>query len=640
MIKGFTGKILHVNLTEEKFHIEEPGEKFYRKYMGGSLIGGYYVFNNMDAKIDPMSKENVIVFSLGPATGAAISGASRHSVTTKSPLTNTIASSEAGGYWGPELKFSGFDAIVIYGAASKPVYLWIHDGECEIRDAQMLWGKVTKEAQTMIREELGDEKIRVACIGPGGENLVRYACITNELAHFNGRNGMGAVMGSKNLKAIAVRGHQKPEFHNVKKIHEMALEAAKKVGEDGFASAFKELGTNQNFEWYTPMGGVPTRNWSSGTFEGVEKINAKAIKNSVLKKSGTCWSCAQSCKRVVEVKEAPFVDPAYGGPEYETTAMCGSNLGISNIITISKINEICNKYTLDTISCGGTVGFAMDCFEKGIITIDETDGLKLNFGNEDSVLQLIEMIGKGEGFGKILGQGTARVAELWGDEAKKLAIHIKGKEFPAHMPQVKGSLALAYACLPFGPDHVSSEHDGAIAEDPISYKLRGLGCDQPQDIRELNEEKSKLVWYTQCGYSAIDTLSLCQFIFGHWTLFDLNELVDFINAATGWETNLFELMMVGQRRIQLFHAFNQREGFTSEDDILPERLYAPLDDVGPSAGFSINREDFSKAKSMYYALAGWDKNTGMIPDSKLIEIGLDWVIDCKKQGGPYVTHNY
>jgi aldehyde:ferredoxin oxidoreductase len=555
-MKGYAGSILHVNLSTGDCTIEHPDEKFYRKYVGGSLLGGYYLLKNVAAKTDPLSPDNMIVFSVGPATGAAMSGASRHAVTTKSPLTNTIAGSEAGGFWGPELKFSGFDAVVIRGKASRPVYLWIHDGEVEIKPADNLWGKLTKETQSDIRKELGDDKIRVACIGPGGENLVRYANITNELAHFNGRNGMGAVMGSKNLKAIAVRGTKKPVFHDEDVIKNMSKEGARIVREDPFAAAFKELGTNQNFEWHTPMGGVPTRNWSSGTFEGVEKINAKAIKDTVLKRSSGCWACSLNCKRVVEITEAPYVDPDYGGPEYETTGMCGSNLGIDNLATISKINEICNKYAIDTISCGGTVGFTMDCYEHGIITQEELGGLDLRFGNEEAALQVFEMIGKAEGIGKLLGQGTARVAEVWGPESQKLAVHVKGKEFPAHMPQVKASLSLAYGCLSSGPDHVSSAHDGDIGEEPISYRLRGLGFDQPQDSTELNEEKSRLFWVTQCGFSAIDSLSICQFIFGHWTMFDLNQLVDLVNAATGWNTSLYELMQIGQRRIQLFRAFS------------------------------------------------------------------------------------
>jgi aldehyde:ferredoxin oxidoreductase len=225
-----------------------------------------------------------------------------------------------------------------------------------------------------------------------------------------------------------------------------------------------------------------------------------------------------------------------------------------------------------------------------------------------------------------LDKAQLELLKIWGPAAKKLAVHVKGKEFPAHMPQVKASLSLAYACLSFGPDHVSSSHDGDIGEEPLSYKLRALGFDEAQDGAELNEEKSKLFWVTQCGFSAVDSLSICQFIFGHWTIFDLHQLVDFVNAATGWNTNLYELMLIGQRRIQLFRAFNQREGFSSADDVLPEKLFMPLENVGPSAGYSVNRDDFEKAKRLYYAYAGWDQETGMVPNTKLKEMGLDWII--------------
>lgn len=627
MGNGINGKILHVNLTSEKFYIEEPDEKFYRKYVGGNCMGGYYMLKNMEPHIDPFDERNIIVFSVSPATGAPVSGTSRHCVTSKSPLTNTIASSEAGGYWAPEFKCTGFDAIVITGRASKPVYLWIHDGLYELRDARNCWGMITGDAQRVIREELGDEKVRIALIGPGGENLVRYANISNELGHFNGRNGMGAVMGSKNLKAVAVRGTLKQDFYDMDRIQEIAREAARRVKEVPSAAAFKELGTNQNFEWHAPIGGVPTRNWTSGTFENVEKINAQTLKDTVLKKSGTCWACVQSCKRVVEVKEPPYVDPAYGGPEYESAAMCGSNLGIGDLIAISKINELCSKYTLDTISFGGTVGFVMECYEKGVITSADTDGIELKYGSAESVIKLVEMVGKREGVGDLLAEGTARVAEKWGDNAKELAVHVKGKEFPAHMPQVKASLGLAYACMPYGPDHVSSEHDPAIAAEPLSYKLLGLGIDKAEDPAVLNYEKSKLFWVTQCDYSIVDSFSLCQFIFGHWTIFDLNELVDFVNAVTGWNTNLYELMKIGERRVQIFHAFNQREGFTPADDVLPEKLFKPLDNVGPSAGFKVDKEAFMKSRERYYQLAGWDAETGKVLDTRLIQLGLDWIID-------------
>ncbi|HYE80619.1 MAG TPA: aldehyde ferredoxin oxidoreductase family protein [Clostridia bacterium] len=625
---GFMGKILHVDLTSQKFYIEKPDAGFYRKYVGGSCLGGYYVFKNMETNTNPLDENNVIVFSVSPTTGAAVSGASRHCVTSKSPLTNTIASSEAGGYWGPELKFSGFDAIVITGKAPRPVYLWVHDDEFELKDASHIWGKITGEAQDIIREELGDDRVRVALIGPGGENLVKYACISNELGHFNGRNGMGAVMGSKNLKAIAVRGSKKLNFYDPEGVKEVAQKAVQKVRENPGSAAFKELGTNQNFEWHTPVGGVPTRNWSSGTFENVEKINARALKDSVLKKSGTCWACAQSCKRVVEVNSPPYVEAKYGGPEYESAAMCGSNLGIDDIVGISKINEMCSKYTLDTISFGGVVGFVMECFEKGIISVNDTCGIPIRFGDAETVIKLVEMTAKRIGVGNLLAEGTAVLAEMLGPEAQKYAVHVKGKEFPAHMPQVKASMALAYACLPGGPDHVSSEHDPIIATEDISYRLRALGFDQPADPVDLNNEKSKLFWTTQCSYSIVDSFSICQFIFGLVTILDYDDLVYFVNYVTGWQTNLYELMLIGERKVQIFHAFNQREGFTPLHDILPEKLYMPLENVGPSAGFKVSREDFLNARNLYYGFAGWDPITGEVSENKLRKLGLEWIIEC------------
>ncbi|MBS4023232.1 MAG: aldehyde ferredoxin oxidoreductase family protein [Dethiobacter sp.] len=627
MLKGYAGKILHVDLNDRSFTIEKPDEKFYRKYVGGACLGAYYVLKGMEAGIDALDPRNIIVFAISPTTGAAISGASRHCVTSKSPLTGTIASSEAGGYWGPELKFSGFDAIVLKGKAERPVYLWVHNGEVEIRDASNLWGSTTGEAQDILKRELNDEKIRVAQIGPAGENLVRYACITNELAHFNGRNGMGAVMGSKNLKAIAVRGTIQPEFNDKDAIIKMARYGSEKVKNDAFYSMFRELGTNLNVAWLQPIGGLPTKNWNLGVFEDAEKITAEALRDTYLKKSGTCWACSQSCKRVVELKGPYEVDPKYGGPEYETVGMCGSNLLIGDLAVISKINELCNKYGVDTISFGGTVGFAMECFEKGILTTGDTDGVELKFGNGDAVIKLVEMVGKREGFGNELAEGTYRLAKKLGPEAELMAVTVKGKEFPAHMPHVKASLAIAYACNSFGPDHQSSEHDPSIAGEPFGTSIRGLGFEVPQNPAELNYEKSKLVAYTQRAYSLLDALSVCMFCFNFWTIYNYNDLVNFVNSVTGWDTNLWELLRVGERRLNMFKAFNQREGFDSKDDVLPERLFKPLDDQGATGGWKIDKEEFIKARDDYYYLAGWDSDTGKVTAEKLRELGLEWVAE-------------
>lgn len=625
MPKGYAGKILHVDLTNSNFYIEQPDDKFYRKYVGGACMGAYYVIKGTKQGVDALSPENVLVFAISPVTGTPISGSARHCVISKSPLTGGLMSSEAGGYWGPELKFAGFDAIVIKGKASKPVYLWIRDGEFELRDAAGIWGKETGDAQDAIRAELGDNKVRVAQIGPAGENLVRYANIANELSHFNGRGGMGAVMGSKNLKAIAVRGTQSQEFHDRDSILKMARLANEKMQEGGFFPMFRDLGTTLNVEWNQPLGGLPTKNWSRGVFDGADKISAHALKETILKKSGTCWACAQSCKRVVEAEEPYKLDPKYGGPEYETTGMCGSNLMIDNYPGIAKINEICNRNGMDTISFGGTVGFIMDCFDKGAISAKDTDGIEIRYGDHETVIKLAEMTAKREGLGDVIAEGTLRVAKKFGPEAEKYAVHVKGKEFPAHMPHIKGSLALIYAVNVIGPDHQSSEHDPGIAADPFSATIKAFGFDKATPSPELNYEKSRFVAITQRVYSLLDSLSTCHFCFNFWTMYGFNDLVDLVNAATGWDTNLWELMRVGERRLNLFRAFNAREGFTSADDVLPEKLLKPLEEFGPTGGHRIDLDTLNKVKEDYYKIQGWDPMTGNPTVDKLKELDIEWL---------------
>ncbi len=621
-MKGYIGKILHVDLTNEKFEVEQPDELFYREYLGGSGFGGYYLMKETQKGIDALSPENVIIFGVGPFTGAALSGASRHSVTTKSPLTGGIVSSEAGGYFAPELKFSGFDALVIKGKAKKPVYLWVHDGEYELKNAKNVWGKVTGDAQDAIREELGDSRVRVAGIGPGGENLVKYACISNELAHFNGRGGAGAVMGSKNLKAVAVRGKQKPEFADPEKFKACAKHAASEVKNNPAYAGFKEHGTNVNVVSNIEAGGLPTKNWQSGYFEDGEKLLSEAW-NEELISPGTCWACAQSCKRHIDSNKTKELDPKYGGPEYETVGMCGSNLMISDKVGISKINEVCSKYTMDTISFGGSVGFAMECFEKGIITLEDTGGIDLSFGNVDSVIKLAEMTGKREGFGDVVARGTREMAELWGEEAKKCAVHVKGREFPAHMTCNKASLGLAYALVPIGADHVSSDFDGAVGVVPIGYQHMGMGDHKVMDPGELNDDKALYYWNTQKVYSLLDILPVCILCFGYWTIFDFDDLVDLINAATGWKMTLVEALKAAERRIHLQRAFNAREGITKDDDVLPKRIFEALSG-GPSDGFVYDRDAFNSAKDYYYQLAGWDSGDGYPRDFKLKEFGIEW----------------
>jgi len=628
-MKGYSGKILHVDLGSGTFEVEQPEEAFYRKYIGGSAMGAYYLLKGTKPKVDPLGPGNIMVFSLGPITGAPISGNARHCVTTKSPLSGTIMSSEAGGYWAPELRFAGFDAIVVKGRAASPVYLWIHDGKFELRDASKVWGKFTADAEELIRAELGEPKARLALIGPAGEKLVRFAAIANDLRHFNGRGGVGAVMGSKNLKAITVRGTIKPDWYNPELFRTLAKAGSEKVNAEGFYKTFRDLGTTMNVDWNSDIGGLPTRNWTMGTWEKREDIRAETYRAKMMDKyGGTCWACAQSCKRDVKGGlEAPWkVEARYGGPEYETIGMCGSNCMISDLPTIAKANEICSKYGMDTISAGGVVGFVMECFEKGLITTKETAGLDARFGNGPALVGLIEMMAKREGFGDDMAEGTHRLAKKLGNAAMACDMTVKGKEFPAHMPQSKRTMALMYAVNPFGPDHVSSSMDGEFSGE-IGETDKGIGIYDTVDFKELGFGKAKAVAYTQRAVSAIDTFTVCNFCFNTWTIFSFEDLVACVNAATGWHYTVAEMMILGERRINMLKAYNVREGFDSSDDNLPRRLFdEALIDEGAGKGQKVDERAFLEARKAYYEINGWDPVSGNPGKTKLMELGLEWTI--------------
>ncbi|MBN1661054.1 MAG: aldehyde ferredoxin oxidoreductase family protein [Anaerolineae bacterium] len=625
---GYNGKILHVNLTDGTIEVEEPGETFYRRYMGGSALGIYYLLKQMPAGADPLGPENVLVLSLGPATGAAVSGQSRVTATAKSPLSGAIGDAQAGGFWPAEAKGAGFDAYVITGRSEAPLYLWVQDGQAELRDARHLWGKVTGEAEAQIRAELGDKRVEVLQVGPAGEKGVRYACLINMSNRANGRTGMGAVMGAKNLKAIAVRGHQRPEVAD-----RQALAAVAKWGAQNFQDSnvygMGIHGTADVLGAQNMAGGLPTRNWESGTFEGWEALTGERMTDTILQRRDTCYACVVRCKRAVETDwQGHHIDPHYGGPEYETLATFGSYCNVGDLAAISYANQLCNMYGLDTISCGATIAFAMDCFERGLLTLKDTGGVELRFGNTAAMVHMVEQIGQREGFGDWLAEGTARLADRLGPEARELAIVVKGHDLPAHMPEVKRSLGLIYAVNPFGADHQSSEHDPAY-EDEYEYyeaRLRQLDLLDPQEPGSLTPEKVRFALYTEQFYSMLDSVNVCQFVYGPaWHLYSPNQLVDMLNAVTGWDASLWELMKVGERRLNMMRAFNTREGFTREDDVLPPKLALPRRG-GPSDGLTVPPEQIEQAKDLYYAMCGWDE-AGVPTRAQLEKLGIGWVAD-------------
>ncbi|MCP4427058.1 MAG: aldehyde ferredoxin oxidoreductase, partial [Chloroflexi bacterium] len=399
---GYQGKILHVHLTTGELEIERPSDDFYRFYMGGSGMATHYVLKNTPANADALGPENTLALTVGVITGTAISGQSRVTSVAKSPLTDAIGDSQGGGFWPAELKFAGFDGVIVHGRSPKPVYLWLHNGEAELRDASHLWGKLTGEVEDTIKEELGDKKIEVLQCGPAGENGVRYASIISMKNRANGRTGMGAVMGSKNLKAVAVRGKNRPAIANPAAFKELAKWGPANFADSEIADMGK-YGTADVLMGQHKSGGLPTHNWSSGVFDGSEAISGETMYDTVLRGAAngkqnrlgrdTCYACTVRCKRVVEITEGPFqAEHEYGGPEYETLATFGSYCGVSDLNAVSTANQLCNQYGIDTISCGATLAWAFNAYEEEMLTVADTGGLELNWGNAEAMVKLTEMI--------------------------------------------------------------------------------------------------------------------------------------------------------------------------------------------------------------------------------------------------------
>ncbi len=636
MPHGYNGKILHVNLTTGELTIEEPEEKFYRKYMGGSAMGVYYLLKEMPAGVDPLGPDNILALCLSVMTGTPISGQSRMTAVAKSPLTGGIGDSQCGGFFPAEMKFAGFDGIIVKGRAEKPVYLWIHDGRAELRDAGHLWGRVTGEVEATLREELGDDKIEVLQVGPAGEKGVRFAAIINKSNRANGRTGMGAVMGSKNLKAVVVRGTHKPTVADKAALSELARWGATHFPESDVAGLGK-YGTAETTGAQQRAGGLPTYNFTSGVFDRWEAIDGTTMYDTILRGADqgkqdrygrdTCYGCTIRCKRVVEIKEGPYqVDPKYGGPEYETTSTFGNYCGVSDLPAIAKANEICNKYGMDTISCGATIAWAMECFEEELITVEDTGGIELRYGNAEAMVKMTEMIAKREGFGDVLAEGSARAAAKIGRGTDEYLITSKNQETPAHMPHTKRTLAVIYAVNPFGADHQSHEHDPSYRFYP--ERMAQLGLHDPQPKLALNAEMVRYAMITQHLYSAMDSINVCQFVFGSaWQLYGPDQLVKAAQAVTGWNVSLYELMQVGERRLNMLRAFNAREGIGREADTLPKKFFDRPLKGGKTDGYVLDRDEWRRAVDTYYAMCGWDVETGYPTRPKLEALGIGWVAD-------------
>ncbi len=631
MPNGYNGKILHVDLTQGSLTVEEPNDAFYRKYLGGSAMGMYYILRDMPKGADALSPENVLTLMAGVTTGAAISGQSRLNANAKSPISGGIGDSQSGGFFPAELKFAGFDGIVVKGKSEKPVYLAIIEGKYELRDAAHLMGKLSGEVDDIIHKEV-DAKAEILQHGIGAENGVLFSSLVSMSNRHNGRTGMGLVMASKNLKAVVVRGTKKVQLADQKALVELNRTGPKILPENGDMDGLAKFGTAVVVLFNNTLGTLPTRNYTEGQFESCEPISGEKMAETILKERDTCYACVVKCKRVVEIKDGAYkVDPRYGGPEYETLGTFGSYCGIDDLAAVSLANQICNEYAVDTIAAGATIAFAIECYEKGVITKEQAGGLELKFGDADAMLKALDMLVKAEGeFGRTLGMGSERAAKVWGKGSDEFLITVKGAESPAHMPQAKRSLALIYAVNPFGADHQSSEHDPYYEEGIGDFnldRLKVIGLGSPQPAYSLTEEKVRFAYETEVFYSMMDSAELCQFVYGPtWTLYGPNETVQMMRSVTGWDLTVEELMEVGRRRLDLFRTFNAREGLGRKDDKLPKKFFKALSGTGPTAGFALTHEEVDSAIDHYYKLAGYTSN-GVPTRETLKKHDIEWAAE-------------
>ena len=615
---GYNGKILRVDLSNSAISVESIDSLFCRKYLGGAGFITYFLLKELPPTIDPLSPDNQLIFALGPVTGMNIIGSGRNGVGAKSPLSGGIALSEVGEYWGAELKRAGYDAIIIEGKADRPAFLWVCDGEASLMDAGHLWGKETRETQQSIRSELGDQKIRVAMIGPGGEKMTRFACIMNGLYDAAGRGGLGAVMGSKNLKAIAVRGHKPPAIANADRLKDLRRWYLEILYKAAVVKGWHETGTGFDMEVYEAVGDLPIRNWRDGSFPGVKKIGGTAIKDTIGIGMDACFSCPVRCKKKVKFSQPYPVEPDYGGPEYETLSSLGSNCGVDDLKAIAKGNEICNANSLDTISTGGVIAFAMECFENGLLTIGDTGGIELRFGNAGAMLKCVELIAKRDGFGDVLAEGTTSLAKRIGHDSAKFAIHVKGVDPGQHDPRLSPSMGLGFMVNPHGADHCCNMLDGKFTTESGMKSVKPLGFIEPFDADDIGPRKVALFKAEQSKQIILDCLLMCHLAA---VPLSLNNLADITACITGWDTGVVEQMKVAERVLTMARLFNIKQGFSADDDILPERYFQPKHG-GALATKSLNPRKMDKAKRYYYNLMGWDYDTGIPLAQKLEELGI------------------
>ena len=595
-------RILRADLRSGRFEDREVRDEDRVDYLGGRGLAAKMLYEENKPKVDPFDPENRLIFMTGPYTGTYGAFSAFYNVTTKSPLTGGILSAHSGGHWGPMFRKTGYDGIVLKGRASSPVYLKVTDAGPELLDASGLWGKDVFETTSELKRR--HEGARYTVIGPSGERKGRYAAIMNDTHRAAGRGGVGAVMGSKNLKAIVVHGTRDVPQADPEKLKELFKSATATVKEK--SAAFMKYGTSMVVGITGKAGTIPTRNLQTGYFPEYEMIGGDAVVNNHKKKDVACYRCPLHCGNVTRAEKDYQVETE--GPEYETLAMFGANIGNSNLESIIMANDLCNRYGMDTISCADTIACAFELFEKGIVTEKDTGGLRLEWGDHRAIVKLVEMTGKGEGFGALVGEGSRRLTERFGQEARKYAMNVKGMEFPGYDPRGIQGMGLAFATSTRGACHLRATmyvpelFQGVLDRFTVKGKAKTL-----KEMQEL--------------FTVTDCLILCKFGARNAFANSWDNMVALANASTGSGYTVDGLKQVGARSWTVERLFNLREGLGRKDDTLPDRFFTlPIHD-GPSKGAVVNREDFDKEIGEYYALWGWDEQ-GVPTKGALDDLGI------------------
>ncbi len=611
MTRGYTGKVLHIDLDSGESGVEELNMNDAKMFIGGKGLGAKLLWDLTEKGIDPLGPHNPLMFVTGPLNGLTVPTSGRYCVVTKSPLTGIFNDSHCGGYFGPEIKRAGYDALVITGKAPVPSYIFIKDDEVNIEDASGLWGKTTFETVDILRKKYENDSLRIAAIGPAGENLVKYAMINidtydqKERGGQAGRGGAGAVMGSKNLKAVMVKGTGKVEPEDPEGFKAASKEAFRITREDDFIPNRTHYGTPI---WINPMseyGILPTRNFQHATFADAEDISGETMRDEIVERDVSCYGCPIRCGKHSVVKKGAYAGTELEGPEYELLALLGSNCMMSDLGVVSKASYLVDELGLDGISTGNVLAWAMECFERGLISVEDTDGLEPCFGEPEPYIELIRKIAYREGIGDLLAEGVKRASESLGKGSSDFAIHSKGMEFPGYEPRGSPGMGLAYATSDRGACH---------------QRAWTVRAELEMEKRFAPDGRARLVKETQDERAAAFSLVMCDFV-----PFGVDSFVKLFNSATGFDLTEEEYLRAGERIWNLIRMFNVREGISRKDDSLPKRMYEPLPD-GPTKGNAFTEEMFRGMLDEYYRLRGWNEN-GIPTKTKLKELGFHGMPD-------------